>query len=297
MHNSFKYHKHAYKPKRVTLIGLVFSGLIMLYLGAHNALASENIDNTVKAESSAPMSIQTPDLQSTPAQASSEIGETPPIVPPALDKKQIKEIKAVLKQVLIDDQETRTLIHAKKQSASELQGPEFVKQIEELWAKQAELDTQNQSIVANILENHGWPKQENFRSSDVAHTLFMVVQHASIEFQERFFPMMQQATERGDIPTAAFAQLHDSILVGKGEKQRYGTQIKVNPDTGTPFFYPIADPRNVDSRRAAVGLEPLAQYAELYNVKYLSEYKSEPDASVGDPDVDELLGTKETEKK
>jgi len=186
-----------------------------------------------------------------------------------MTKEVVKQTKASLKKVLADDQLHRTQIQAIKDEASDeadLQSKQ--EQIDYLWHQQQILDNKNQAIVMTILDQQGWPKREDYHGSEVAQTLFLVVQHADIAFQERYFPMMQKATERGDIPPGAFAQLHDNILVSKGLRQRYGTQIKVNPKTNVPYIYPIEDEKNVDIRRAAVGLNPIAEYAKLYKVEY-----------------------------
>lgn len=205
-------------------------------------------------------------------------GISPPVSAIKLDKQDIVDIKTVLTQVLIDDQSQRTLIQEKKEISHNLSIEKrptdtLQNEIALLWQKQRALDKQNQDIIANILDTYGWPKQKVFKGSEAAQTIFIVIQHAPLEFQERFFPMMQKATENGDIPKGAFASLHDSILVGQGLKQRYGTQIKVDENTGRPFFYAIEDEKNVDIRRAAVGLGPLIEYAAVYGVDYYPKPK------------------------
>lgn len=191
-----------------------------------------------------------------------------------IDKEEIKRIKASLKEVLADDQLHRKEIQTIKEQVSDAEDLKSKQeQIDFLWHQQQILDNKNQAIVSTILDQHGWPIRKEYKGSEAGQTLFLVIQHADIEFQERYFPMMQKATEGGEIPPGAFAQLHDNILVSKGLKQRYGTQIKVNPKTNVPYIYPIEDEQNVDIRRAAVGLNPIAEYAKLYNV----EYESPPD--------------------
>lgn len=190
-----------------------------------------------------------------------------------LDKETIKEIKTRLEKVLKDDQLHRNEIHKlKKEMSKSADADTKQEDINYLWHLQEILDNKNQAIVSTILDKHGWPKGTEYRGSEAGQTIFLVVQHAPIEFQERYFPMMQKATERGDIPPGAFAQLHDNILVSKGVKQRYGTQIKVNPKTQKPYIYPIEDEKNVDVRRAAVGLNPISEYAKLYGVEYESPF-------------------------
>jgi hypothetical protein len=51
----------------------------------------------------------------------------------------------------------------------------------------------------------------------------------------------------------------DRVLVRDGKKQLYGTQHKFSEDGGLVPL-PIEDAANVDKRRKAIGLEPLAEY-------------------------------------
>ena len=61
----------------------------------------------------------------------------------------------------------------------------------------------------------------------------------------------------------------DRVRVAQGKPQVYGTQFWRGPGgTGPLVAHPIDDEAEVDERRAAVGLEPLAVYGaqlrELY---------------------------------
>jgi ribosome-associated toxin RatA of RatAB toxin-antitoxin module len=41
-------------------------------------------------------------------------------------------------------------------------------------------------------------------------------------------------------------------------------------------FYPIADPDHVDERRKTMGLQPIADYAKLFNLAWdVEQYKKE----------------------
>jgi len=55
--------------------------------------------------------------------------------------------------------------------------------------------------------------------------------------------------------------------MSEGKKQIYGSQLRQN-DKGALEFYPIDDEPNVDKRRQAVGLPPLAEYAKQFGLVY-----------------------------
>ena len=70
------------------------------------------------------------------------------------------------------------------------------------------------------------------------------------------------------------AMLEDRVRTGDGKKQLYGTQVNVGPD-GKPRVSPIEDPKNLDARRAAVGLPPIGVYLD----RMQSEFGQEIDRS------------------
>ncbi|MBS1533035.1 MAG: hypothetical protein JSU01_22230 [Bacteroidetes bacterium] len=62
-----------------------------------------------------------------------------------------------------------------------------------------------------------------------------------------------------------YAYLTDRMLVNKGKKQLFGTQVRVNTKTKHTRPLPIQDSTNVDVRRKAVGLSPLKDYLKQFN--------------------------------
>ena len=63
------------------------------------------------------------------------------------------------------------------------------------------------------------------------------------------------------------ALLIDRIRVYKGQKQLYGTQVKME-STRQKSFDAIEDEKNVNKRRAEVGLGPLEEYAKQFGFEY-----------------------------
>jgi len=53
----------------------------------------------------------------------------------------------------------------------------------------------------------------------------------------------------------------------QGKNQLYGSQV-VYSKTGEQMFYPIEDEKNVNIRRAKMGLQPLEEYAKLFGITY-----------------------------
>ncbi|HMN88831.1 MAG TPA: hypothetical protein PKD70_01280 [Saprospiraceae bacterium] len=136
-----------------------------------------------------------------------------------------------------------------------------------LWAKIAEVDAVNLQKVKAILDEYGW------LGSDVvggkgAMALFLVIQHADLEVQIHYLPMMREAAKAGKAQPNHLAMLEDRVAMRQGNKQIYGSQVTRNQETGKWEVAPIRDPLQVDARRAEVGLGPLADYLKRWEIEW-----------------------------
>ena len=146
-------------------------------------------------------------------------------------------------------------------------------EMEAHWKLINEKDSINLLKVCKILDERGW------LGSDVVGgkgntTLFLVIQHADIETQEKYLPMMREAVEEGNARASSLALLEDRVALRRGGKQLYGSQVGRNPDTGEYYVSPLEDPDHVDERREAMGLPPLQQYISNWGMTWdVEEYK------------------------
>jgi hypothetical protein len=67
---------------------------------------------------------------------------------------------------------------------------------------------------------------------------------------------------------SSLALLIDRVRMGNDEPQLYGSQLRMNQETGQWELYDLADPAEVDMRRAEMGLEPLADYLARFGLEY-----------------------------
>lgn len=117
-------------------------------------------------------------------------------------------------------------------------------------------DSLNLVLVSDILSQYGFPSKElvgDFGNQAV----WLVFQHANLDYQQRFLPQLEAAVSRGDIAPVFLALLRDRIDVREGRPQRYGTQID---DKGN--LAPLLDASSVNQWRQEVGLPPLEQLSE-----------------------------------
>ena len=127
---------------------------------------------------------------------------------------------------------------------------------EEFWSVQNKLDEANTARIAAIIAEHGWPGR-SMVGEDGARTVFLVVQHAPLERQEEYLPLLEAAVASGEAEAWQLAMLTDRILVRNDLPQRYGSQYRNDPETGERVYLPMEDPDGLDARRAAIGLPPL----------------------------------------
>jgi hypothetical protein len=117
-----------------------------------------------------------------------------------------------------------------------------------------------------LVQVHGWPGR-SVAGDDGMHAAWLVLQHAIGEpaVQRGCLPLLRDAVARGDATPAQVAYLEDRIAFFERRPQRYGTQFDWD-ERGMMSPWVIEDPANVDARRAAVGLPPLAdRIAEVRN--------------------------------
>jgi hypothetical protein len=134
--------------------------------------------------------------------------------------------------------------------------------------QQNAIDRANMSRLEQMVKKYGWPgiTQVGEAASSAA---FLILQHAGIDEQRRYFPVFKAAVAQRNARADQAAMLEDRILLREGKKQVYGTQVRSGPDTGGKLvLHPIEDERNVDVRRASVGLPPLAEYLKEFGIDY-----------------------------
>lgn len=129
------------------------------------------------------------------------------------------------------------------------------------------IDSCNLVQVKVLLEKYGWMGRSVF--GDKANSaLFLVIQHADLETQLTYFPLLQKSAEIGESKFSNAALMQDRILMRQEKKQIYGSQVVYDDITGAPKFYPIEDEKNVNVRRARIGMSTLEEYAKLFGLEY-----------------------------
>jgi hypothetical protein len=181
-----------------------------------------------------------------------------------------KPLIAILDSIYIEDQRYRQQIDGLEKKY----GWES-KEMKEHWKLINEKDSLNLIQIRSILDQYGW------LGADVVgvqgnSTLFLVIQHSNQATQEKYLPMMREAVKQGKARGSSLALLEDRVALGQGKRQIYGSQIGRNPETQVYYVSPLDDPDNVDKRRAEVGLGPLSDYVNQWQIKWdVEQYKKD----------------------
>lgn len=117
----------------------------------------------------------------------------------------------------------------------------------------------NAARLREIIEAHGWPGRALVGVS-AARAAFGVLNHAIGEpaLQRLGLELLEARSAERDVDPIEVAMLADRIAFFEGRPQRYGTQFDWD-DHGELRPWELDDADGVDSRRAAVGLPPLAE--------------------------------------
>jgi|SRR6478736_6217854 len=136
-----------------------------------------------------------------------------------------------------------------------------------------ERDSVNLLRVREIIRQYGWVGYDDV-GEDANGALFLVIQHSNKETRSEFLPLMREAVKNKKAVPRDLASLEDRSALENGRKQIYGTQLDRLPRTMTFFVLPLEDPDNVDKRRAAMGMEPYAEFLKSVKVEWdVEEYK------------------------
>jgi hypothetical protein len=118
---------------------------------------------------------------------------------------------------------------------------------------------ENAAKLTELIDSHGWPTIEQV-GEDGAEAAWLVAQHAISlpAFCRRCLAELKRAAEAGGVPRWQSAFLEDRIRWLEGRPQLYGTSFDWD-EHGLMSPTLIEDPEGVDERRAAVGLDSMAE--------------------------------------
>lgn len=156
---------------------------------------------------------------------------------------------------------------------AEKQGGRHTPVIKALWHAKKMINEETLNRIEEIIAEHGWPKKSDVKGS-AASTVFLIIQHADLDVQLKYLPMMKEAVANGEANGSSLALLIDRTNLRQGIKQIYGSQIGRDKETGDMYVQALDDPDNVEDRRKEIGLGPLSEYCKRFGFEWdLDAYK------------------------
>lgn len=143
------------------------------------------------------------------------------------------------------------------------------------------VDSVNQVVVARLLEK-GWPQG---LSDEAHHTIWLVIDHAPLDYQLRYLPLVEAQMVKGVISKSDYATLFDRVCMRQGASQRYGTQTvqRRSAEANAPIYvWPIENPRKLNRLRRAMGLSPIKHYCRKVAKTYGAPCIYDPRLTVED---------------
>lgn len=176
------------------------------------------------------------------------------------------ELKKQLDTILQQDQGIREFLdsetsEAKKDTLARLFGYSKEELKQKVWTLMGKIDSINFKKIEPIIAKYGYPGK-TLVGEPTNTAVFYVIQHRPDQIP-KYYPLIEEAGKKGELPFTYVAMMLDRKLTGEGKEQIYGTQgamiTIINPKTGEkePFWYikPIKDPQNVNKRRKEAGFD------------------------------------------
>ncbi len=140
-------------------------------------------------------------------------------------------------------------------------------EIDNLWKKIHEIDSLNLIEVKEIIKEFGWLEADAIGEQG-NKAIFLVIQHADIQTQNYYLPIIREAYQLGNLTSEHLALFEDRVAIRNGECQIYGTQIGRNSKTGEYYVLPLINPEKVNIRRSKLGLNTLEDYVSFYDIEW-----------------------------
>ncbi|MBL4642229.1 MAG: hypothetical protein JKY44_01420 [Flavobacteriaceae bacterium] len=180
----------------------------------------------------------------------------------SIEKHFDKKLVAVLDKIYFDDQSTRSQIRPKEEKYGR-----DSKEMSAFWQVILKNDSINLVKVSNILDAQGWPSKKKIGARGTS-TLFLVIQHSNLKTQTKYLPLITNAVNSGNLPKRQYAMFYDRLVLGQGKRQVYGTQLAMSSESKDPYVLPLEDPKNVDKRRAKMGLNSMQENLNRWDLTW-----------------------------
>ncbi|MGI8469829.1 MAG: VWA domain-containing protein [Pyrinomonadaceae bacterium] len=129
-----------------------------------------------------------------------------------------------------------------------------------------ELNRKNLLRLCEIVKQNGWVRKELVGEDGTQAALSFLQGSQNFEILREIFPVVAAAAKKGYVGNNYVAALVDSIRVGAGLPQIFGTQTAVRDELF--YLYPLVNDAKVDEWRKLYNLSPLSQFMKFLQFEY-----------------------------
>lgn len=131
------------------------------------------------------------------------------------------------------------------------------------------IDEPNTKRLEQIFDQIGFPNTAKV-GKDGFQAFMIVLQHAPTdELRVRSLRPITKAFKKKELPAMEYANFVDRLRLHQGKKQLYGAGFEIKD--GKLVLSPTEDIKNLEKRRAKIGLPPMAEYIktleDIYHLK------------------------------
>jgi hypothetical protein len=128
------------------------------------------------------------------------------------------------------------------------------------------IDEPNTQRLTQIFDEFGFPDTTKV-GKDGMQAFMVLLQHApSDSLRVRSLKPITKAFKNKEMPPMAYANFVDRLRLHQGKKQLYGTGFELK--NGRMELSPTEDVRNLEKRRAKIGLPPMSEAIKMMKEIY-----------------------------
>ena len=129
-----------------------------------------------------------------------------------------------------------------------------------------EIDKPHTQRLNEIVRKYGVPDAKRV-GADGMEAYYLVLQHSNdLNLKHKSVKAMEKAFEAKQLSPFDYANFTDRLLVNLGKPQIYGANFDFK--NGKLVMSPTKDVKNLDRRRKAIGLPPIAEYMKMLEEMY-----------------------------
>lgn len=131
------------------------------------------------------------------------------------------------------------------------------------------IDAPNTKRLEEIFAQYGFPTAKSVGKEGVEAFMLLLQHSRSDALREKSLKPIKKAFKQKELSAMEYANFTDRLLLHQGKPQIYGSGFETKD--GKLVMSKTKDIKNLDKRRAKIGLPPIAEYVkvlkEIYNLE------------------------------